>query len=152
MLCILSISFWSLQHLLGLYHFCPLLGLSLAKMLHWYFQFSLRDLVFPLLLLYSSFIHCSLKKAFLSLHAFLWRSAFSWMYLSLSPLLFTSLLSLAICKSSSGNHYAFLLFFFFGTVLSTASCTISWTSFHSSSGTLSTRSNTLNLLPPFAHS
>ena len=72
--CILSISFWSLQHLLGLYHFCPLLGLSLAKILHWYFQVFLRDLVFPLLLLYSSFIHCSLKKAFLSLHAIFFRA------------------------------------------------------------------------------
>ena len=57
-----------------------------------------RSLDFPLLLLSSSFMHCSLKKAFLSLHAVLWKSAFSWIYLSLSPLLFASLLSLAICK------------------------------------------------------
>ena len=51
------------------------------------------SLVFPLLLFYSSFMHCSLKKAFLSLLAILWNSMFSWRYLSLSPLLFTSLLS-----------------------------------------------------------
>ena len=33
--------------------------------------------------------------------------------LSLSPLPFTSLLSLAICKAFSDNHFAFLQFFFF---------------------------------------
>ena len=39
------------------------------------------------------FFACSLKKAFLSLFAILWNSAFSWVYLSLSPLPFISLLS-----------------------------------------------------------
>ena len=79
-----------------------------------------RSLVFPLL--YSpSFRHCSLKKAFLSLRADLWKSAFSWIYLSLSRLLSTSLPSLAICKSSSDNYFAFLLVFFFGMVLFAAS-------------------------------
>ena len=73
-----------------------------------------RSLVFPLLLFSSSFMHCSLKKAFLLLHAVLWKSAFSWIYLSLSPLLIASLLSLVICKASSNNHFVFLLFFFFG--------------------------------------
>ena len=43
----------------------------------------------------------------------------------------------AICKTSSDNHFAFLHFFFLGIVLITASCTISRTSFHSYSGTLS---------------
>ena len=73
-----------------------------------------RSLLFPLLLFSSSFTHCSLKKAFLSLRAVFWKSAFIWLHLSFSPLLFTSLLSLAICKASSDNHFAFLLFFFFG--------------------------------------
>ena len=72
-------------------------------------------------------------------------SAFSWLYISLSPLLFTSFLSSAICKASSDNHSAFLHFFFFGMVLVTTSCTVLWTSNYSSSGTLSTRSNPLNL-------
>ena len=49
-----------------------------------------RSLVFPLLLFSSIFKHCSLKKACLSLRAILWNSAFTWVYLSLSPLLFTS--------------------------------------------------------------
>ena len=34
-------------------------------------------------------------------------------HLSLSPLLFTSLLSSAICKASSDNHFALLLFNYF---------------------------------------
>ena len=40
-----------------------------------------------------------IEEAFLSLLAILWNSACSWMYLSLSPLLFTSLLSSAICNA-----------------------------------------------------
>ena len=39
------------------------------------------------------------------------------MYLSLSPLLFISLLFSGICKVSSDNHFAFLHFFFLGIVL-----------------------------------
>ena len=73
----------------------------------------------------------------LYLCAIFWNSAFKWVYLSFSPLLFASLLFWAICKSSSDNHFAFLLFIFGGMVLVTASCTISLISVHSSSGTLS---------------
>ena len=62
-------------------------------------------------------LHCSLKKAFLSLLAILRNSTFSWRHLSLSPLPFISLLSSAMCKVSSDNHLAFLHFFFFGMVL-----------------------------------
>ena len=68
-----------------------------------------------------------------------------WVYLSFSPLLFASLLFTAICKASSGSHFAFLHFFFLGMVLIPVSCIMSQTSFHSSSGTLSSRSNPLNL-------
>ena len=53
-------------------------------------------------------MHCILKKAFLSLPDILWNSVFSWVYLSLSPLPFLSLLSPAICKASSDNHFACL--------------------------------------------
>ena len=48
-------------------------------------------------------LHCSLQKVFLSLLAGLWSSAFSWVNLSLSPLLFVSLLSSAICKASCSS-------------------------------------------------
>ena len=47
--------------------------------------------------------HCSLRNVFLSLLAILWNSAFESVYLSFSPLLFTSLLFTAICKASSDS-------------------------------------------------
>ena len=104
-----------------------------------------RSLVFPLLFFSSSFIHCSLIKVFLSLCAILRKSAFGWMYLSPSPLLFVSHLSLAICKASSDNHFAFLFVFLFKMVLFAASHTLLQTSIHSSSGMLFISSNPLNL-------
>ena len=55
-----------------------------------------RCLVLTILLFLSISLHCSFKKAFLSLLALLWNSEFSWIYLSLSPLPFVFLLSLAI--------------------------------------------------------
>ena len=88
-----------------------------------------RFLVFPILLFASISLHWSLRKAFLSLLAILWNPAVKWVYLSFSPLLFTSLLFTAICKASS-DHFAFLHFFFFGLVLIPVSCTMSWTSVH----------------------
>ena len=102
-----------------------------------------RPLVFPILLFSSISLHWSLRKAFLFLLAILWNSAFRWKYLSFSPLPFASLLFSAICKASSGNHFALLHFFFLGMVLITASYTMSLTSIHSSSGTLPIRSSPL---------
>ena len=54
------------------------------------------------------------------------------------------------CKASSDSHFAFLHFFFLGMVLIPVSCTMSRTSIHSSSGTLSVRSSPdrgLNFIP-----
>ena len=68
------------------------------------------------------------------------------LYLSFSPLLFASLLFTAICKASPDSHFDFLHFFSLGMVLIPVSCTMSRTSVHSSSGTLSIRSSLLNLL------
>ena len=51
-----------------------------------------RPLVFLILLFSSISLHCSRKKAFLSLLPVLWNSAFSWVYLFLSLLPFASLL------------------------------------------------------------
>ena len=104
-----------------------------------------RSLVFPILLFSSMSLHWSLRKTFLSLFAILWNSAFKWLYFYFSPLLFASLLFTAICKASSDSHFAFLHFFSMGMVLNPVSYTMSWTSVHSSSGTLSIRSNPLNL-------
>jgi len=96
-----------------------------------------RSLVFPILLFSSISLHWSLRKAFLPLLVILWNFAFRWVYLSFSPLLFTSLLFSAICKASSDNCFDFLHFCFLGMVLITASCTMSRTYIHNSSGTLS---------------
>ena len=104
-----------------------------------------KSLVFPILWFPSISLHWSLRKAFLSLLAFLWDSVFRWVYLSFSPLPFVSLLSTAVYKASSDNCFAFFAFFLLGMVLITASCTKSRTSIHCSSGTLSIRSNPLNL-------
>jgi len=56
----------------------------------------------------------SLRKTFLFLLAILWISAFKWLYLPFSPLLFAFLLFTAICKPSSGNHFAFFAYIFHG--------------------------------------
>ena len=82
-------------------------------------------------------LHWSLEKLFKSLLAILWNSEFKWVYPSFSPLPLASILFSAICKASSDKHFAFFHFFFLGMVLITATCAMSWTSIHSSSGTLS---------------
>ena len=69
-----------------------------------------RSQVFLILLFSSLSLHYSLKKAFVSLLAILWNSVFSWIYLFLSPLPFTSLLSWAICKPSSTTLLLAFLF------------------------------------------
>ena len=97
-----------------------------------------RSLVF-LILLFSISLHPSLRKDCLSLLVILWNSAFKWVYVSFSPFLFTSLLFTAKCKVFSDSHFAFLHFFFLGMVLLPLSCTMSQTSVHSASGTLSIR-------------
>src|SRR5574339_29310 len=77
-----------------------------------YLIFLKRSLVFPILLFSSNSLHWSLRKAFLSLLAILWNSAFRCLYFSLSPLLFASLLFTAICKASPDSHFAFFAFLF----------------------------------------
>ena len=71
-----------------------------------------RSLVFSVLLFSSNSFHWPWRKAFLSLLAIFWNSAFRWVYLSFSPLPLASLLFSAICKASSGNHFACLHYFF----------------------------------------
>ena len=100
-----------------------------------------RSLVFPILLFSSISLQWSLRKTFLSLLAILWNSAFRCLYLSFFPLLFAPLVYIAVCKDSSDSHLAFLHFFFLGMGLIPVSHTMSWTSIHSSSGTLSIRSS-----------
>ena len=107
------------------------------------------SLGFHILLFSSISLHWLLRKPFLSLLGILWNAALRWLYLSFSPLPFASLLFTAICKDFSclrrPYKFSFLHSFFLGMVLITASCTMSWTSVHRFSGTLSIRSNPLNL-------
>ena len=77
-------------------------------------NFLKRSLVFPIVLFTSVSLHWWLRKAFLSLLAVLWNSAFRCLYLCFSPSLLASLLFTAICKASSDNHFAFLHFLFLG--------------------------------------
>ena len=117
-------------------HLCMKYFLDISNFLEEISQDLLKR-VFPILLFSSISLHWLLRKAFLSLLAILWNSAFKWVYLSFSPLPFPFLLFSTICKGSSDNHFAFLHFFFLGMVLIAASCTLSQTSIHSSLGTLS---------------
>ena len=103
-----------------------------------------RPLVFSILFFPSISLHFPFKKIFLTLLPIIWNSAFICIYLFIFPLPFAFLLSSAIRKTSSDNHFVFH-FFFLGMVLITASGTILLTCIYSSSGTLSTRANPLNL-------
>ena len=106
-----------------------------------------QSLIFPILLFSSISLHCSLKKAFLSLPAVLWNTAFRWLYLSFPPLPFVSLLFSAICKAASDSHFACLFaFLFLGDGLDHRLLyNVTNLSVHSSSGTLCSRSHPLNL-------
>jgi len=96
--------------LLDPYHFCPLLCPSLHEIFLSYLQFSWRELssfpfyCFPLFL---CIVHSS-GPSYLSL-------LFSGILHSVGYifLFFPSLLSSAICKAYSDNHFALLPFFFF---------------------------------------
>ena len=140
--CCVLISSASVRCILFLFLYCPIFAwnVPLVSLI-----FLKRSLIFHIPLFFSISLHWSLRKAFLSLLSVLWSSAFKWVYLSFSPLPLASLLFSAICKASSDNHLAFLHFFFLGMVLIIASCTMSWTSIHSSSGTLFIRSRSLKL-------
>ena len=74
-----------------------------------------------------------------------WNSSFRCLYLSFSPLVFASLLFTAIGKASPDSHFSFLHFFSVEMVLIPVFYTMSRTTVHSSSGTLSIRSSPLNL-------
>ena len=111
-----------------------------------FFSNFLEDiLIFPIILFSSISLHWSLRKGFLSL-IILWNSVFKWVYLSFSSLPFTSHLFTAIWKTSSDNQFDFLHLFFLGMILIPASCTMTWTSFHSSSGSTSSSLSSLKML------
>ena len=86
--CYLLVSSASFRSLLSLSFIMPILAWNIPLISPIFLQ---RSLVFPILLFSSIYLHCSLKKGFLSLFAILWNSAFSWVYLSLSFLFFPQL-------------------------------------------------------------
>ena len=116
----------------------------LHEMFPWYLRFSWRDLksfpfyCFPLFLCIDHWGRLSyLSLLFLgTLHS----------DASIFPFLFSCIFfSQLFVRPPQTAILPFLDFFFLGMVLITTSCTVSQTSVHSSSGTLSIRSNPLNL-------
>ena len=74
-----------------------------------------RAPVFPILLFSSISLHWSLRKAFLSLLAILWNSAFNgYIFHFLLCFLPFFFFFTAICKASSDNDFAFFVFLFLG--------------------------------------
>ena len=73
-----------------------------------------RSLVFPILLFSSISLHWSLRKAFSSLLDILWNSAFKWVYLSFSPLSFSSLSSQICVRSPQTTILHFCMSFSWG--------------------------------------
>ena len=93
-----------------------------------------RSLVFPILLFSSISLHWSLKKAFFSLLATLHSYAYIFLFLLCFSLLFFSQLFM---RPPQTAVLLFCIFFFLWIVLFFVSCTMSQTSIHRSSGTLS---------------
>ena len=103
-----------------------------------------RSLVFPILMFSSISLHWSLRKAFyLSLQFFgtLHSNGNIFPFLLCFLLLFSQL----FVKSPQTSILVFCISFFLGMVLICVSCTMSWTSIHISSDTLSITSSPLNL-------
>ena len=123
--------------------FCPLLWPSLLEMFLWCLQFSRRDLSSFLFCCFSLF-HCIVYWGRPSSLTLVFFQTLNLVGCTFPFLLFTSLLSSAICKASSDNHFSLLHFFFLGMVLVSATCTISQISIHSSLCTV-TRTNPFNL-------
>ena len=119
--------------------FMSFIGPILARNISLIFLIFLkRSVVFPSLLFSSISLHFSFKKAFFFPLAILWNSA-------LSTLAFCFSSFLSYLQSLFRQTPCLLAFLFLWDGLVTASCTILRTSVHSSSGTLSTRSNPLYL-------
>ena len=102
-----------------------------------------RSLVFPILLFSSISLHCSLRKTIFPCYSL--ELCIQMGIYFLFSFAFCFLLFSAIYKAFSDNHFAFLHFFFLRMVFITTSCTMLRTSVHSSTDTVSIRSDPLNL-------
>ena len=94
-----------------------------------------RSLVFPVLL-FSYFFALITEEGFLISSCYSLELCIQTLISFLFSFPFASLLFTAICKAFSDSHFAFLHFFFLGMVLITASCTMSQSFIHRSSGTV----------------
>ena len=128
--------------MLGPYHFCAHLCMKYSIGISNFLE-EISGLSHPIVFLYFSALIT--EEGFLISPCYSLEPCIQMAHLSFSPLPFASLLFIAVWKASSDNHFAFLHCFFLGMVLITASCTMSQTSIHSSSGTLSIGSNLLDL-------
>ena len=91
---------WRLSHL------CMKCSLGISNFLEEISSLS-HSIIFP-------YFFALITEEGLSLLVILWNSAFKWIYLSFSPLFFTSLLFTVICKASSDSHFAFCISFSWG--------------------------------------
>ena len=73
-----------------------------------------KSLVFSILLFSSISLHWSVRKAFLSFLPILWNSAFWWIYLSFSPLLFLFFSQLFVRPPQTSILPFFILLLFLG--------------------------------------
>ena len=107
-----------LPPLLNILCFCYVHTISVLNCAHLCMKYSLSISDFPeetsslsYFIVFLCFFALLTRKAFLSLLAILWNSAFKWIYLSISSLPIASLLFTAICKASSDNPFAFWFLF-----------------------------------------
>ena len=89
------------------------------------------------------FLYWSLRKAFLSLLTILWNSAFKWVSFLFSFVF--HFFSQLFVRPPQAAKLLFCIYFCLGMVLIPVPCTMSQTSAHNLSGTLSIRSSSLNL-------
>ena len=119
-------------------HLCMKCSIGISNFLK-----EISSLSYSIVFLY--FFALVTEEGFLMSPCYSLEAVFKWVYLSFSPLFFASLLFTAIYKASSDKHFAFLHLFSMRMVLIPVSCTMSQTSIHSSSGSLSIRSIPINL-------
>ena len=92
----ISVPYWA--------HLCMKCSLDISNFLE-----EISSLSYSIIFLY--FFSLITEAGFLISPAVLWNSAFKWVYLSFSPLPFTSFLFSTICKAFSDNHFGFFHFF-----------------------------------------
>ena len=138
-------SFCTLRLRLGPYYFCPLLCPCLMKCSLGVSNFFEKISSLSHSIVFLDFFALITEEGFLISPCYSLEPCVQIGISFLFSQLFASLLFTASCKASPDSHFALLLFFSMGMVLIPVSCTMSRTSVHGSSGTVSIRSSPLNL-------